>query len=215
MGMIKESASARKSATVTKKAVTATTKSKKVATTPQTKPAKPKKLAATPQTKPAKSKKLAATPRTKPAKPQRVAAQSSAKKVTLTSLAAQIDELSAQLKALEAFLRTGERTERTEPDHTAKPAPSISTPDFDSELLSAIADLDRRGRHGGMVPIPDVRVVFVEAGWTRASFDKRLLKAEADFLVDLKVANDPSRLARPDLAIEEAGRGHLQYVVIR
>ena len=190
MGTTKKLASAPKSATVTKKTSPAKTKPEKVAKTPQAKPAKLK----------------------------RVAARSSANKVTLSSLAAQIDVLSAQLKALEAFLRTGEpaeRAERTEPDHTAKPAAPISTRDFDSQLLSAIADLDRRGRHGGMVPIPDVRVVFVEAGWTRASFDKFLLKAEADFLVDLKVANDPSRLPRPDLAIEEVGRGHLQYVVIR
>ena len=66
-----------------------------------------------------------------------------------------------------------------------------------------------------MVPIPELRTAFLGRGWTRDAFDERLLQAERDFIVDLKTANDPSRLTAPELAIEERGRGHLQFVVVR
>jgi len=134
-----------------------------------------------------------------------------AAKVTLASLAAQISALAAQVAALEALLRAS----GTAATAAAAAPASGETADFDSELLAVVRDLDRRGRHGGLVPIPDVRAAFVAEGWARAAFDRRLLEAEREFVVDLKVANDPSRLARPDLAIEETGRGHLQYVVAR
>ena len=66
-----------------------------------------------------------------------------------------------------------------------------------------------------MVPIPEVRALFERAGWARKDFDRHLLEAERQFVVDLKTANDPSRLAEPHLSIEDPGRGHLQYVVAR
>ena len=86
---------------------------------------------------------------------------------------------------------------------------------FESDLLKVLLELDRSGRHAGLVPIPEVREAFLRRGWTRRTFDDRLLEAEREFIVDLKTANDPARLPEPDLAIEERGRGHLQYVVIR
>ncbi len=86
---------------------------------------------------------------------------------------------------------------------------------FEADLVSVVRQLDRSGRYGGLVPIPEVRDVFVKRGWTRRSFDERLLQAERDFVVDLKAANDPTRLSAPELAIVDTGRGHLQYVVVR
>jgi hypothetical protein len=86
---------------------------------------------------------------------------------------------------------------------------------FDEDLAAVVAELDRSARHSGMVPIPEVLNVFMERGWSRRAFDERLLRAERDFVVDLKVANDPSRLDDPGLAIQQPGRGYLQYVVAR
>jgi hypothetical protein len=143
-------------------------------------------------------------------------------------LSKQLAALSAQIEPLVALVRdiakvTGASTESSAhasggPDADRADDPTRVPSDaaaFDSHLLRLIAEVDRRGRHAGMVPIPEVREAFLKRGWTRRSFDQRLLQAERDFVVDLKTANDPARLSNPHLAIEEPGRGHLQYVVPR
>lgn len=81
-------------------------------------------------------------------------------------------------------------------------------------LLATVAQVDRSGRHAGLVPIPEVRSVFEAAGWSREAFDTALLQAEHDYVVDLKTANDPRLLAQPELAIRR-GQTYLQYVVAR
>lgn len=134
----------------------------------------------------------------------------------LTSLSEQVVSL-AQLVRAQLEVRDTTTNERAEPmrDRASSVEPSTNGEGFESALLQTVADLDRRGRHTGMVPIPDLRRVFLQRGWTRPDFDERLLQAERDFVIDLKTANDPSRLAEPELAIEERGRGHLQFVVLR
>jgi hypothetical protein len=152
---------------------------------------------------------------------------------SLASISAQLTALSEQVEVLTQLVRARAGAEPATRDANAEaPAPEESDasfaaapsdgPDrvldsatFEAELLSVLGDLDRRERHAGMVPIPEVRAVFLQRGWTRSAFDEQLLRAERDFVVDLKIANDPARLAEPELAIEEPGRGHLQYVVLR
>jgi hypothetical protein len=147
---------------------------------------------------------------------------------TLAMIAAQLEALREQVAALTELVRArGEqpgselrlRSEPLlglEPSTRANGHPSKGDRSaFDAHLLAIVADLDRSARHAGLVPIPAIRRVFLERGWTRDEFDKRLLEAERDFVVDLKSANDPSRLEEPELAIQQPGRGYLQYVVTR
>lgn len=166
-----------------------------------------------PRTKKVSAKKTAPRKRATPAR------------ATLSSLAAQVTALAEQLEMLTALVRSqGARPSSGEDGAEVAPPPRV-TPgaadkraalsSFETDLLRCVAELDRRGRHTGMVPIPDLRSAFLARGWTRGEFDERLLQAERDFIVDLKTANDPSRLTEPELAIEERGRGHLQFVVIR
>lgn len=150
--------------------------------------------------------------------------RTTATRATLGSIAAQVTALAAQLEVLTAFVRgQGARSASTANGAEAEAPPvklgaadkRAALASFEADLLQSVGELDRRGRHTGMVPIPDLRSAFLARGWTRGEFDERLLQAERDFIVDLKTANDPSRLTEPDLAIEERGRGHLQFVVVR
>lgn len=139
---------------------------------------------------------------------KKVAKKKTAPRVTLASVAAQIATLTEAVAELSAQIRefapTRERTKA-----------AVDPSRFEPDLLATLRDLDRRGRHSGLVPIPEVRAAFLDRGWTRTAFDESLLQAERDFVVDLKVADDPARLREPALAIVEQGRGHLQYAVIR
>lgn len=167
--------------------------------------------------KKAGAKKKAATKKTAARTPAKAAKRPVAKKatkvarVTLASLSEQIAALAASLDAMRARLDGHFPVAVASPP----PVPPLDYASFETDLLSTLADLDRRGRHAGLVPIPDLRIAFLDRGWTRDVFDECLLQAERDFVVDLKTADDPATLANPDLAIHEAGRGHLQYVVAR
>ena len=86
---------------------------------------------------------------------------------------------------------------------------------FDAALQAAIGDLDRRGRHGGLVPIPEVRRALAGLGLSHAAFDEALLERERAFEVDLKLANDPRAVADAAEGIRDPGRGLLYYVVRR
>lgn len=146
--------------------------------------------------------------------PKRAAARKSAPRAprgpTLASLAAQLTALTEKVDVLMRLVES-----RAPSSASTVLATTIDEAAFDNALLTIVGELDRRGRHAGLVPIPAVREAFLRRGWTRNTFDERLLQAERDFIVDLKTANDPTRLAQPDLAIEQQGRGHLQYVVPR
>lgn len=171
-----------------------------------------------------KPKKTAAKARRAKAGSRRATAGSRAVRPTLASIAAQIAALSEQVASIAAMLSKERSLPATSAaangvaGDVAKPSEARAeyTPEtFETDLVSLVRQLDRSGRHGGLVPIPELREAFMKRGWTRRSFDERLLQAERDFVVDLKAANDPRRLAAPDLAIVDTGRGHLQYVVVR
>ncbi len=145
----------------------------------------------------------------KPSKPARL---------TVASVFEKLEELSEQIGALERLVRASldaKPSADAAVDDAARAQTPIDAAGFDGDLLKILAELDRRGRHDGLVPIPEVRNAFLERGWTRRTFDDRLLQAEREFVVDLKTADDPKHLAEPELSIREQGRGHLQYVVAR
>ncbi|WP_394846174.1 hypothetical protein LZC95_01765 [Pendulispora brunnea] len=141
----------------------------------------------------------------------------------MASVSKKVDDLGEQLNALKELLERAlapkptllahESFEDDEADGETRD--SLDDEGFDADLLRVLAELDRRGRHDGLVPIPELRRAFLVRGWSRRTFDDRLLQAERDFIVDLKTADDPKRLAEPELSIKEQGRGHLQYVVAR
>lgn len=137
--------------------------------------------------------------------------------ITLATLSAQIEALAGHVAKIEALLhepghlRAVPLAPASTPDRPSSQKP-ITEGDFELELLVAIRALGQRGGHDGLVPIAALREVFLGGGWSRDAFDKRLLEAERDFVVDLKSGPAP---ARPDLAIEAAGRAPLHYVVAR
>ena len=148
-------------------------------------------------------------------------------RATVASVSKQLEELDNEIKALKTLLERALAPKppsllqvdfgrnETEDEEEEENGRRGDVSGFDTDLLRVLAELDRRGRHDGLVPIPEVREAFLGRGWTRRTFDDRLLQAERDFVVDLKTADDPKRLAEPGLSIRERGRGHLQYVVAR
>ena len=173
----------------------------------------------------AKSKAKAAAP-AKTAKAAKKTKTTAAKKtktvrVTLGSLSEQIAALTTELAAVAQTLATlvahvsPIAAAALDAERTAPPVAPVDYESFETDLLATMGTLDRSGRHAGLVPVPELRIAFLERGWARAAFDERLLQAERDFIVDLKVADDPLTLANPELAIQERGRGYLQYAVAR
>jgi hypothetical protein len=95
------------------------------------------------------------------------------------------------------------------------PAPVVATEAFSAAVHGAIRDVDLAGRHGGLVPIPELRkLVALRTGATREQFDLALLSLERDFKVDLKIANYPTR---PDAAegIRVQGRGLVYFALAK
>ena len=166
-------------------------------------------------------KKAAARPAPKkPTKRRSTAStQTRTSRPTIATVSAQLEALRDQVAALTELVRAQGHHDSPPPRGSKTNGsghhPELDRGAFDTELLDIVAELDRGARHAGLIPIPEVRNVFLERGWSRSEFDTRLLEAERDFIVDLKSANDPARLAEPDLAIQQPGRGYLQYVVTR
>ena len=128
-------------------------------------------------------------------------------KVTLADLYREIRTLGARVDALAASL--GKQTALEEP-------PATVTPDrFEQELARALRELDRRGRHGGLVPLPELRRALAKLGMSRSDFDEALLERERAFSIDLKVAHDGRQLADASDALRDPARGLLYYVVLR
>ena len=86
---------------------------------------------------------------------------------------------------------------------------------FRKALRAAVTEIDRRDRHDGIVPIGKLRRTLAHLGLNRATFDAALLEEERAYIVDLKVANDPTRIKDPDEGIVIEGRGLLYFVVLR
>lgn len=163
--------------------------------------------------RPATSKKKTA-PRKMPPRP-------AAASVTLESLSAQIAELAAAVHALRAVVtgRGGLALAPAPPSladlDAIQGSRAIDYEAFERDLLATFAELDGLGRHGGLVPIPEIRIAFLDRGWTRDVFDERLLHAEREGVVELRAPEDAATLANPELAIADPERGRLQYVVAR
>jgi hypothetical protein len=133
--------------------------------------------------------------------------------VTAADLAALEARLLARIDLLARALgvELGAAQERGQP----VPAPVVATEAFAAAVHAAIRDVDLAGRHGGLVPIPELRkLVALRTGATREQFDLALLSLERDFRVDLKIANDPTR---PDAAegIRVQGRGLVYFALAK
>lgn len=95
----------------------------------------------------------------------------------------------------------------------AQSRPVANGKQLEAVIPAAIRQADQQGRHGGLVPIPEVRrVVLQQTGATRAQFDQALLAMERDFRVDLKIADDPRRPDAPE-GIQVPGRGLVYYAL--
>lgn len=86
---------------------------------------------------------------------------------------------------------------------------------LEATIPEAIREADRAGRHGGLVPIPEVRkLVLARGAATRAQFDQVLLELERGFHIDLKIANDPRRADAAE-GIQVPGRGLVYFALAR
>ena len=89
----------------------------------------------------------------------------------------------------------------------------ISADALSSAILGALKDADLAGRHGGLVPIPEVRrLAAMRTGASREQFDLTLLSLERDFKVDLKIANDPNRADAAE-GLRVHGRGLVYFAI--
>jgi hypothetical protein len=80
------------------------------------------------------------------------------------------------------------------------------------KVLAALADLDERNRYHGLVPIPELRrALDLPDGQVTAA----LLELEAEYQIDLNVAQSPTLVPDRQHGIERPGRGLLYYVARR
>lgn len=100
------------------------------------------------------------------------------------------------------------------------PAPVAARPSADLQAFSrsvreAWHQLATKRGYGTLVPLPRLRESLSHLGMPRDAFDDAMLALEEEYLLDLKVANDPSRLADREAGIETQDRGLLYFVVLR
>jgi hypothetical protein len=93
--------------------------------------------------------------------------------------------------------------------------PSAALHAFSASVREAWHQLATKGGYGTLVPLPRLRESLSHLGMPRDAFDDAMLALEEEYLLDLKVANDPSRLADRDAGIETQDRGLLYFVVLR
>lgn len=127
-------------------------------------------------------------------------------KAEIAQLRAEVRAGFADLRALIISLAESRNGERVMPhDPTA----------FRKALRAAVTEIDRRDHHDRLVPIGKLRLSLAYLGLNRATFDAALLEEERAYTVDLKVANDPTRVREPEGGITVEGRGLLYFVVLR
>jgi hypothetical protein len=140
-------------------------------------------------------------------------------RVTQVDLYREILALREQVEELKEILLPRPRLAKAptpEPLADTSPLDQPATPaDFAAALRAALGEIDRRGRHGGLVPLPEVRKALSGLGLSREAFDEALLEQERAFAVDLKTAHDPQSLVDREQGISDTGRGILYYVVLR
>jgi len=145
---------------------------------------------------------------------KRIAADLPPPKPTIRDLYRLVASLRDELQTLRDALGIAK------PSAVAATAPSTPTHepsprDVLAEVCAAVRELGRLGRMGGLVPLPDLRRRLASLAIDRSALDAALLAAERDYLLDLKVANDPSSVHDASEGIEVPGRGLLYFVVAR
>lgn len=124
--------------------------------------------------------------------------------------------LQEELKTIEQSLRSDNYNA---PMSTAEPMALSAVPfdpvAFRKALRTAVQEINRRDRHDGLVPIGKIRRSLAYLGLNRSTFDAALLEEERAYIVDLKIANDPTRVKDPEEGIPIEGRGLLYFVVLR
>ena len=95
----------------------------------------------------------------------------------------------------------------------ARPSPDLQA--FARSVREAWHLLATKSGYGTLVPLPRLRESLSHLGMPRDAFDDAMLALEEEYLLDLKVANDPSRLADREAGIETQDRGLLYFVVLR
>ena len=124
----------------------------------------------------------------------------------IAALRAEVRAGFADLRALIISLAESRNGERVTPHD-----PSA----FRKALRAAVTEIDRRDHHDGIVPIGKLRRTLAYLSLNRATFDAALLEEERAYIVDLKVANDPTRVKDPEEGIVIESRGLLYFVVLR
>ncbi len=124
------------------------------------------------------------------------------------SAAARLEQALAAIAALEARVAALEQA--------AAPAPALPLREVKAAVLGAVLDLDTRGRLGGVVPIPALRVELRARGVADpAVVDRALEELEREWAIDLSIAQAPTLLTDRGAGIERPGRGLLYYVTRR
>lgn len=132
---------------------------------------------------------------------------------------AELAELRAELRAENAELRklllalvAPSKSNADPTDARVMPFDPVA---FRKALRTTVPEIDRRDHHDGLVPIGKLRRTLAYLGLDRAAFDAALLEEERAYTVDLKIANDPTRVKEPEGGIFIEGRGLLYFVVLR
>jgi hypothetical protein len=112
--------------------------------------------------------------------------------------------IDAKLTALELRLQTRHPT--TEP-HV------VVTDALAARVLSAIQQIDQAQRLDGIVPLHQLRAQLMDVPGPQ--LDHALVELERQYRIDLKIANDPKSIFRPDSGIRLPGRGLAYYAAIR
>lgn len=94
-------------------------------------------------------------------------------------------------------------------------APTPTSPDLRSELRRTLEQLASSPQWGGLVPLPALRKHLQPLRISRDVLDAALLDAEGAYVIDLKVANDPSVIDDAHEGIMVEGRGLLYFAVPR
>jgi hypothetical protein len=124
--------------------------------------------------------------------------------------------LQEELKTIEQSLRSDNNdAPMSTVDPIASSVLSFDPVAFRKALRTAVPEINRRDRHDGLVPIGKIRRMLAYLGLNRSTFDAALLEEERAYIVDLKIANDPTRVKDPEEGISIEGRGLLYFVVLR
>jgi hypothetical protein len=134
-------------------------------------------------------------------------------KPTLASLTARIDALEARLARIEAPPAIASPGSAGARSTAAAVRSTIDLAAIKQAALETVAELDVRGRLGGLVPIPDLRAALrAQAISDDAAVTAALEQLEQEWKIDLNVAQSPTAVSDRAAGIERAGRGLLYYV---